>query len=183
MQYCTPSQLLDRYDARTIGQLVHDQNAEVDPATLLLDPILKTHLASASGKIEAALLQGNRYTIADLETIAAVDPETTPNDPLANNSAWLIQLTADIAFSTLWRRRTWDEGDIGITIGEAADAELEKLRNGQMVFNLPAVAAAGVGWIGGASAVDVSRLNMIVDQATINNNLGYYPRRREPFDR
>ena len=100
---------------------------------------------------------------------------------MANNAAWLIQLTADICFATLWRRRAWVEGDVGDAIWKAADEELERLRNGQMVFNLPDIAAAGVGFIGGASAVQTRALNLIIEQCRVPQ--GPYPMRRTPNNR
>ena len=81
MQYCTRMQMLERFDARSVGQLVNDLGVEVDPNTLLMDPVLLNHLQSASGKIEAALLQGNRYSTSDLATIAKVDPLINPWTP------------------------------------------------------------------------------------------------------
>ena len=179
MQYCTPAQIIERFDSRTIGQLLADDGTEIEPVDLIGNVVLQNHLQSASGRIEAALIMGNRYLISDLQAIARIDPFVTPEDPLANNSAWLIQLCAEITFSTLWRRRPWDEGDVGDTIGKAAEEELERLRSGQLVFNLPAIAESANGWVGGASSAQLRSLNLIVDQCRPY----YYPMRRTPNNR
>ena len=80
--YCTPAQLLQRYDARTIGQLVNDDGTSATVATLTSSStgsVLYSHLQSASGKIEAALLASERYQLADLQTIAGIDPNDSGN--------------------------------------------------------------------------------------------------------
>lgn len=167
MSYATPAQLLQRFDARTIGDCVNDAGTRVDPTALLTDPIVQAHLDQASGEIEAALLMGGRYELIDLTGLTG------------NAAMFLVALCCDIAFASLWRRRVWDADDRGKAVGDSAKAELERMRRGEHIFGIDKVIDAGKAFIGGPSRVELRRLNMIVDQCRNR----FYPERRTPNDR
>lgn len=170
MPYCTPAQLLERYDARVIGDCVSDDatGVRVDPTDLLTNPIVLSHLEQASGEIEVSLMQGGRYEVADLSGLTG------------GSLAFLVALCADLTFASLWRRRSWTaDDDRGRVVAEAARAELERIRKGEHIFGIPKIVEAGLPATAGPSRVALRRLNMIVDRA----RPFFYPERRTPNNR
>src|SRR3569832_1766462 len=118
MSYCTPAQLLQNYDSRVIGDCVSDSGVRVSAAALLSDAIVAAHLDQASGEIDAALMQGGRYSASDLANLTG------------NALAFRTALCANLAFASLWSRQTkMNEGDDrGDKVRQSAQAELERLR-------------------------------------------------------
>jgi phage gp36-like protein len=141
VSYATPSQMLTRYDARRLGDLVVDGDKTTPRATptqLLSDPVLAEMLADASGLIDAALLVGGRYSPADLATLAAVEAALpTPSSTFK----LLVRLTCDLAYGLLVRRRGLGM-DLAPGYAEAA-ALLDRLSNGELIFDVAAVVEAG----------------------------------------
>ncbi|MDE2102952.1 MAG: DUF1320 family protein [Patescibacteria group bacterium] len=165
--YAAPSDLLARYDARTIGNLVSDSGSTVSSSSLLTDPNVAAALASASGLLQAALLQGERYSIEDLTSLTD------------NSQAYLVQLCCEIAFAKLYERRPWsDSKQRGEAIQRANDA-LELLRTGKHIFALQTDEGAGVPNITGATTPQRRELNLICDRATPY----FYPRLVQPGNR
>lgn len=168
MSYATPAQLLQRYDARTIGDLVSDSGDQVTPTALLSDANLLAQLDDASGEIESALLQAGRYSAGDLSGLL------TSN---SNTRFVLIRLTCDIAMRLLAERRPWYELNDAYQRRVAnADATLDKLRKGERVFDLEPVKDAGLPEANTPSLESVENLNLTVDAA----RRGFYPARRVP---
>ena len=128
--YCTPTEFLRFHDANQVGQLVRDDRLQMTYAGLLLDPILTNHLAAASGDLESAALQGNRYAPADLAALQG------------NGRALLARLVATLAWGTLMERRGWPDGKIPATV-LAARQTLLSLSLGQSVLPFAEVTAAG----------------------------------------
>lgn len=132
MSYALPADLLARYDARTVGNLVSDNNVAVDPAGLLVNANLQAALDSASGQIEAAVLQGGMYQVTDLNALTG------------NSQAYLVQICCEIAFARLYDRRPYvDAGNRRAEALKAAEEKLNQLRTGVNIFNVPANLAAG----------------------------------------
>jgi hypothetical protein len=90
--------MLVRYDARVIGALVMDDNTIKDPVSLLTDPTLLTLLTENSGKLEATIFGGGRYTPLDLATILANPPPNTQIELLCG-------MVADMTIVRLYGRR------------------------------------------------------------------------------
>lgn len=164
--YAAPSDLVARYDVRTVGNLCSDNGVVVSPANLATDPNLLAVLADASGEIDAALLQGQRYTTADLAGLTG------------NSLAYLKRLACKIAMGLLWERRPYLEDDNKDAALKAARDSLEKLRKGENIFDVTAVKDAGVPSIVTPSVSSVTALNLMVDGARGSN--GFYPPRRFP---
>ncbi|MDE2104186.1 MAG: DUF1320 family protein [Patescibacteria group bacterium] len=158
MSYANPQDLVSRFDARTLGDLCQDAGNRTTQAGLATDPNLQTTLDDASGDIDAALLQGQRYAPADLDGLQG------------NSLNKLKRVCCDIAFGYLWERRPWrqeQEPHPAYTRGQSA---LEKLRKGENVFNIFNALDAGIPENTGPSSVDLSQLQTLT-QRTRN----YYP--------
>lgn len=169
--YATAAQMLERYDARTLGDLVSDTGIRVDESALLTDTVLSAALNDGAGDIELALLPGERYSTTDLTTLLASS---------SNTRFVLIRLNCDRAFFHLYDRRPWHE------VSEAyqrriEDGEklLERLRRGERVFDVAAVKDAGLPSITTPERVTVEKLNLTVDYCR-RGGYGYYPARRLP---
>lgn len=66
MSYATNQQMIVRYDARRLGQLVRDDGTVVSQTDLLGDPILSAVLDDASGLVDMVARTGERYSTDDL---------------------------------------------------------------------------------------------------------------------
>lgn len=166
MAYATPAQMLQRFDARVVGDLVSDNGIAAGPAELLSNANLQAALDDASGEIEAALLQGQRYTTADLSALTA------------NSAKYLVRLTCKIAFGLLWERRPWaDDGDQREQAIDQARKAVDQLRRGEHVFDVAAVKDAGLPAVRTPSVSTIESLNLGVDAARGH----YYPQRRMPY--
>jgi phage gp36-like protein len=124
MAYATPAQLLARFDARTLGQLVRDDGVQASAAELLTDDNLQAALDDASGEIDAVLFQGGRYTPDQLAALTG------------NAQAYLIRMTCLIALRHLFDRRPSLESTARDEATEQARKMLDRLRKGENVFNL-----------------------------------------------
>ena len=147
--YATPAQMKERFDVRILGDLVTDTDTRVSAANLLTDTNLQAALDDASGEIEAALLQGKRYTTADLEGLSG------------NSAKYLARLTCEIAFGLLWERRPWYERDGREAAIERSKKALDLLRKGEHVFDVDGVKEAGVPSVEGPSRVELKNQNLL----------------------
>ena len=153
--YAEPADMLALFDARSLGALVKDDGTRGSPTELLTDPNLAAALAAASGRVEAAMLHGGRYSVADLESLTD------------NSLAYLKKLVCDVAFVTVWSRRPFDElKGISQVCFDHSEAALESLRQGREVFNLTAQIAAGLPPAPtGPTRVQLHQLNTIAGRA------------------
>lgn len=166
MAYASVSDLLDRYDARVIGDLVSDDNTQVAAADLESNSKLQSMLDDASGDIEAALNTGERYSQQDL---ASLSP---------HSQSHLVRITCDVAMSLLLRRRVNLDPEKAKAQIELAETHLERLRKGIDVFGLEVHKAAGLIDEAGPSTVDISNLNLLTSR--VKNT---FPVRNRPFNR
>lgn len=127
-RYANGDDLLKRYDARVIGDLVSDNGTRVS-VNLNINSVLLGALDDASGMIESAVYVGKRYTAEHLSG-------------LTNNSLSLLKrLTCDLAFEYLRTRRAND-----VKQSQHVDDTFEylnRLRLGERVFDVAEVEAAG----------------------------------------
>lgn len=170
MAFATAENLLERYDARTLGDMVADNDNRTSPPDLLSDAKITAALNDATGRIVAALRQGQHYEVSDLSSLSG------------ESSYHLIRLTCDLAFVCLWQRRPYHDSELGEKIQDRAEKDLDRLRKGEYVFDVDAVTEAGLPEITGPSTVDLNNLHLLVDQAR-GGVSGYYPRRRAPNNR
>lgn len=167
MSYAAPADLLKRYDARTLGELVSDSGTRVSAANLLTDANLQAALDDASGEIDAHVLQGQRYTTAMLAALTG------------NSLAYLKRICCAVAMALLWERRPYNDADEQVAAEQAAlqaRKALERLKQGHEVFDIEAVKDAGLPSTSVPSRVTLDNLNLATDQARGH----FYPRRRLP---
>lgn len=163
--YATPAQLMQRYDVRVLGDLASDNGVRVDQPGLVSNTNIQAALDDASGEIEAALLQGERYTTSDLSSLTG------------NSAKYLVRLTCKIAFGLLWERRPWsDDDDRREQAMDQARKALDQLRKGEHVFDVAAVKDAGLPAQRTPSVTTITNLNLGVDRMRGH----YYPRRHFP---
>lgn len=166
MAYATSSDIIARFDARTIGDLVSDDGVRVEVSALSGNANLTAALDDASGDVESALVMANRYT-------------TTALDALTGNAlATLKRITCEIAMAHLFNRRPGFRPEQHEQVDERARAHLERLRKGENVFNLEDQRDAGTPSVGGPTTLQFDRLGLIVDRTR-----HYYPRRQLPDNR
>lgn len=164
MPYASPADLCARYDRNDIGQLCSDTKNAVSPVDLTNDPICLAMLNDASGEIDGALMVGGNYTAADLAT------GLTPNSTFK-----LIRICCDLAMWYLIQRRPGWNPEKAKAIREIAESHLEKLRNGENVFNIAANIAAGDPIVEGPTTLDFQYLGLIRDRVR-----NFYPPRVIP---
>jgi|SRR5579884_1361147 len=151
MSYAQPSDLLARYDARVLGDLVNDAGTRQTPTQLLTDPNLAAALASAAGTVNAAALVGQRYTVGELSALTGDD------------LAFLVNVNCALAFGLLNQRR----GNDPMKFPAYAEARevLDMLRDGKAIFNVPADVAAGTPQDQFPSAAAYAAINLLRDAA------------------
>lgn len=124
MAYATVADLRERFDERTIAELVSDENTAVDLVDLATDTNALTALTDASGMVDAALLVSGRYTTAQLSALTG------------NALGLLKRIVCHLAMAALLDRRPDFDPDRYAKLTEWAFEQLEKLRTGENIFNL-----------------------------------------------
>ena len=168
--FATATDMIARYDSRTLGDLVADDGARVPEGALASDSKMTAALNSATGELKAALLQGERYTVTELESLTA------------ESQAFLVDLTCRVAFWRLWSRKPYSQSFDGVrqvAKSEYTDA-LEMLRTGAHVFELDDQIQAGHPKVDTITRAEIREHNLVVD---IARNGRFYPRRRTYGDR
>lgn len=131
--YCSAARFLQRYDARTIGDLVSDDGTRVSSASLLTNTNLAALLKEASGKLEAACVVGERYSPTDLAAIITDG---------GNMAEFMAGLVADIAISLVYRRRP----DVTMPVMPQVDESmrlLNALSEGKMILGFTEAMTSG----------------------------------------
>ncbi len=160
MAYADASDLLDRKSYVTVGQLASDSGTAISAGGLLNNDVVDAALDSASGAIDAALMQGGRYTSAELTALTG------------NSLAYLKQICCEIAMAFLYSRKpTWRQEEYKAAL-EVQDLYLERLRKGENVFNIQANIDAGTPSYTQPSVIAVERQGLVRDRT-----LHYYPKR------
>ena len=169
MAYATVTQMLERYDARVIGDLVNDDETRDSTAGLATDTALAAALDDASAELEVALLQGGRYSVTDLA-----------DNISASSQLYLARLTCDIAMGLIYGRRAYvADNPARDTALDRAEAALELLRSGKHVFNLAANITAGQPEITGPTSAQYNDLNTVRGRCSGH----FYPRPMFPNGR
>lgn len=159
--FCSLSQMTDRYDGRTLGDLLSDDGTNhtftgVPPVytpSILLDPSqnpgarLYKFLKLASGEVEKACLVANRYQPSDLANLAApVAGQTYPDGtPMYTNSGEkLADIVAGFAMFRIWDRRPARLQHVELPLSaKIALEDLDQLRDGNNILGFAEAAAAG----------------------------------------
>jgi len=124
--FVTVQQLLDRYDRRTVAQLLSDDNEQVPTADLVTNQKLLAILQDATGEFRSALTVGFQYADDDLDALA-----------LERNPV-IVRLISALAMGYLYERR-------GIGVPDATDKtirwareQLVELQKGRKVLDVVA---------------------------------------------
>ena len=135
--YLTAADFVKRYDVRTIGELlVDDDNApRLAPQQVLVSAILAAIMSGASGELESALVAGHRQDPADIAAIAAM-PALTPV------REYLMDLLSALTLGRLLGRRP-DRYPVPDEVKEARQF-IELLRDGERILPTNEAAQAGV---------------------------------------
>lgn len=153
--YADGDDMIARYDSTVLGHLCADDGTPISEANLPANTKMTTALATATGRIDAALMAGDRYTAADLDGLTA------------ESLAFLVDITCAVAFWLLWRRRphTAQNDNQRKLSQEEAEQYLELLRTGVEVFTVSDNVAAGKPDIETISRVDLTdNWNLVVDR-------------------
>lgn len=129
--YCTATQFFTFYDYRLVADLVRDNNGQAPTRAALLDSddqggaTVASALLAASGLLEAAVTQGNRYLAADLGALTGA------------SQAHLQRVVAGLAIQLILDRRPTAslKPDLLSAVKEA-NRMLDALRTGENVFGL-----------------------------------------------
>lgn len=134
--FATYNDLQNRYDVRVIAKYASDNDTPVNVAGFATNPRITTALADASDFITTACVYGNRYPRTVLAALAAD----------ADNGAMLRRMTCALAMVQLLAGRLSGVDQIEeIVFGyKEALQNLEDLRNGKAIFNLPTAIAAAL---------------------------------------
>ena len=161
--YATADDMIARYDSRSIGNLVTDDGQRAEEVELSTNEKVTTSLSSATGRVNAACLRGNRYTVDELAGLTGDDAE------------YLKDIVCAQAFLILWRRRPHGDDQLRDAVKEEVDEALKQLRTGEMVFNITAVKDAGIPQIDTIARVTIgSQWELVADKCRPS----FYPRRR-----
>lgn len=151
--YCSNAQFLDRYDVRTIAELIQDTDESLDVAQVTASARLEKLLMEASGQLEAAALLGGKYTPADLNALTG------------NMGQWIAGIVADLAAPKVIGRRFMEFGEFQKRL-EQAGKVLEALADGRLIFGLQENIDAGMIDDHVETASDVEARKMITYQAS-----------------
>lgn len=131
--YATAADMLTRYDATTVGDLLVDgRNATKPDASILLNAgtpegqKLQKLLMGCSGLVESAAMMGGKYTPADLASLTG------------NQAELLKRIVCDLAIFDLYKRRPNPDSPIPAAYREAANW-LSALEDGTTIFGLQEV--------------------------------------------
>lgn len=150
--YCTAAQLVQRYDTRTVGDLLSDSGTRLTAAQVLSSTVLAALLKQASGMLESACLVGKRYTPDDLAA-------------LEGNSAELAAgLVADLAIWLLYNRRPERRKEMPGQV-EVAFEFLDKIRSGERIFGFVEHAESATTQANVETSEDVEGRNGLAVQA------------------
>jgi len=149
--YATVEDLTLRFDERLLAELASDTG---EPAQDIAGSArIAAALEEASGQVEAAALAGKRYTAEDLAALTG------------NARALLVGLVCDLAMSRLLRVRGQSAAsEQAERLRERAEQYLDALARGERIFGVAKAAQAGLPTIGGPTASDYARLNLLPDR-------------------
>lgn len=149
MAYASFTDLRNRFDVRVIAKFASDTSVAVPLAALPTNARVTTALQDASGLIMSACVKGKRYSA---ETLTALAADT-------DNGALLRQMTCVLAMGALVSSRVAgvDEIDELVHGYKTALDNLNDLRGGGLVFNLPNTLTATLPLATGPSTTDINR--------------------------
>lgn len=128
--YASASDFSERYDIRTIGDLLSDLGVRLPAGQVLTSSRLTYLLMQASGQVESAAMAGKRYTTEDLAALTG------------NSKEYLKGIVCDLVIWILMGRRPTREGGVPEIVKGALEA-LELIRHGHRIFAFTETQDAG----------------------------------------
>ncbi|MFO0940079.1 MAG: hypothetical protein U0930_04865 [Pirellulales bacterium] len=156
MAFATTNEFTDRYDFRLIGDLISDDETQVEDLTLTEvqgHTGTATVLNDASGEIVTNLIAGGRYTQAELESLTGYSKDH------------LTRICCDIAIGLLIQRRPKRlNQEIAESITDQARKHILAMRKGDNVFGIPEKVESGNLSIINQSPESIEALNLLPDR-------------------
>lgn len=166
--FAAPSDLLVRYDARTLGDLVADDGVRVPESALATNAKLTALLSTATGEIKSAVLRSDRYKVADLEALTG------------ESLQYLVDLTCRIAFWRLWQRKPYADDQNRMEAKKSCDEALELLQSGARIFDVQTVREAGTPYVETVTRTEIAdNWHLVADQCRGR----FFPARRSYANR
>jgi hypothetical protein len=165
--WATGDDLVAYYDATTIGQMLKDDRTAVVAADVPTHPVIGRLLSMATGEVNSALNQAQRYSDAQLAAM--------PDSSLE----YLRWLTVAIAVWHLRQRRLNTNPEQQALDKKIVDEHLNRLRKGEWVLGVPENQEAGIGEAVPFTQADVQRGPQLLRDRMTGLN-GAFPKRRFP---
>lgn len=145
--YAASTDLIARFDVRTVRELASDVDAPIDAADLATNDRVLACLKDASGMVEAACTVGERYTPDDLGTLTGVSLQL------------LKRLVCDLTIGLLFLARPDRKGEPPKVYLTALET-LDDLSSGAKIFGFIEARQAGAPVrVDVETAADVERRN------------------------
>jgi phage gp36-like protein len=152
MPRATGDDLVKRYDIDLIGDLATDERETLDRDDVPTHPRVIAALEDADGEIEAALLAGGRYTIADLNGLSG------------NALSHYKRISCSIAMAFLFEARPGMRPEVAEAIAKQSREHVQALRRGENVFGIPAVTSSGILEYATVSVSTIENRNTLPDR-------------------
>ncbi len=152
MAFATGSDLVSRYDARLVSDLVTDAGETLPAGEVTTHANTLAALEDASGEIVVALNNGGRYTEAQLEALTGYSLQH------------LKRVCCDIAMALLMKRRPIVQEERAEGIAKQSREHLRSLADGKNVFGIPEVIDAGTLDLSTPSTVQIEDLNLLTER-------------------
>jgi phage gp36-like protein len=157
MAYAAATDLIARFDTQLIGDLITDDDGSgerepPDVAAIEASEVLEAMLDDASGRVDAALRVGKRYTPDQLSGLTG------------NALSHLKRIVCSIAMALLFDRRPQrSHGEIADRMQEQADKYLVALQKGENILGLADETDVNAGLIStsGPTALDLQTRNLL----------------------
>ncbi|MBE41884.1 MAG: hypothetical protein CL480_11360 [Acidobacteria bacterium] len=171
--FADSADMLARYDARTLGDLLADDGTRVTTGNMAANTRLSAALKSATGRLKAAVLRAERYTVDDIANMQSSGHANYDEE----SSEYLKTLTCDVAFWEIWKAKPHrgNHASDRKEAREASDLAIAAMTSGAEVFNVPRITDAGTPKVATVTRAEIeSEWMLAVDQARGR----FYPRRR-----
>ena len=126
------SDLSSRYSPGLLGDLLADDGNRV--LDLAGSAKLTAIINSATGKVLASLMQSDRYTVDQIQSLG----DTSSSSYNQQSYEYLVDIICRVAYWMLWQRKPWDDSSDGSRRQAQAesDAALKMLRDGTEILLL-----------------------------------------------
>lgn len=163
MPFATGSDMLARYDARLLGDLVRDDGTQEPSVSLAANANLTAAITDATAVIQSAIVVGNRYTLSQISSLSD------------SSESVLRRICCDLALIYLKRRRGKFNAENDGPLLESVEASIKSLRDGEnlLMIGTATESPASVAELSVPTLVTIQNRHTLRD--TVKN---YFPMRR-----